>query len=381
MAVAPAVSFTQDFTSGLDGLLCLVCEELQLTSARHDQAVERYETLGDLLESEESPFHRLRPTIYPQGSMALGTTVKPIEGPHDLDFVLELSLAHHQVDPMRLIDSLYRFLLAHGVYGPMTSLKNRCVRIEYTNDFYMDILPACRNGAGTGTCIKVPDRALRGWSDSDPKGYNAWFERQSRAIFIDRVLDKAEPVPAQEAVREKRELQLVVQLLKRWRDVHYAHVDATLAPISIVLTTLAGDTYRGERSVSRALAATLSGILGLVNAARSRGERLTVWNPSPNVVEDLSERWSGNAAACRAFENGIRDFHCRWSQLVARGGDVSAGLDALFGEPVKTALRKQAKRLQEDRMSGKLGVTSAGLITSATDASVRMVPNTFHGSE
>ena len=314
MAVASALSFARDFTSVLDGLLFEVCEELQLTSARHDQAVERYETLGDLLESEGSPFHRLRPKIYPQGSMALGTTVKPIEGPHDLDFVLELSLAHHQVDPMRLIDSLYRFLHAHGVYGPMTSQKNRCVRIEYTNDFYMDILPACRNGAGTGTCIKVPDRALRGWSDSDPRGYIAWFEKQSRAIFIGRVLDKAEPVPAQEAVGEKRALQLVVQLLKRWRDMYYAEVDAALAPISIVLTTLAGNTYRGERSVSRALDAALSGILGLIDVARSRGERLTVWNPSPNVVEDLSERWSGNAAAYGAFENGIRDFHRRWVQ-------------------------------------------------------------------
>jgi hypothetical protein len=77
MAVASALSFAQDFTAGLDELLFEVCDELQLTPARHDQAVERYETIGELLESEGSPFHRLRPRIYPHGSMALGTTVKP----------------------------------------------------------------------------------------------------------------------------------------------------------------------------------------------------------------------------------------------------------------------------------------------------------------
>jgi len=34
------------------------------------------------------PFPIPRPRIFPQGSMALGTTCKPVEGPHDLEFVL-----------------------------------------------------------------------------------------------------------------------------------------------------------------------------------------------------------------------------------------------------------------------------------------------------
>lgn len=171
IAVASTVSFAQDFSEGLDELLFQVCEELQIQPARYSQASERYQTLGDVLESAESPFRLFHPKIYPQGSMALGTTVKPVNGPHDLDFVLELSLTHDAVDPMKLIHALYQFLREHGVYGPMTSLKNRCVRVEYANDFYLDILPACRIAASVGTCIKVPDRALRGWSNSDPVGY------------------------------------------------------------------------------------------------------------------------------------------------------------------------------------------------------------------
>ena len=87
MAVAPFLSSTQDFTTSLDELLFDICEDIQLSPTRHGQAVQRYETLGDVLESEASPFRLLGPRIYPQGSMALGTTVKPVEGPHDLDFV------------------------------------------------------------------------------------------------------------------------------------------------------------------------------------------------------------------------------------------------------------------------------------------------------
>jgi hypothetical protein len=313
--------------------------------------------------------------------MALGTTVKPIEGPHDLDFVLQLSRDHHAVDPMALIQALYGFLQENGVYRPMTSLKNRCVRIEYADEFYMDVLPACRNSAvGGGSCIKVPDRAQRGWSDSNPLGYIDWFKRKSRILLIERLLEKAAPIPAQEGVGEKNTLQLVVQLIKRWRDLYYSD-DPKLAPISIVLTTIAAHVYRGEPSVTKALTSVLSGIVSLIEASRRSGEtHLRVLNPS-NLAEDLSERWDSNPPAYEKFEEGTRDFCHRWSQLIARGGNVNAELEALFGEPVKTVLRKQGRRLQEDRMSGKLGVTSAGLITSASDARVRMVPNTFHGTE
>jgi hypothetical protein len=211
-------------------MLLGVCEDLQLTPARYDLAVARYGTLNRLLESGGSPFRYFHPEIYPQGSMALGTTVRPIEAPHDLDFVLQLSRDHDGIDPMAVIKALYGFLRQHGTYGPMTSLKNRCVRIEYADEFYMDVLPACRNDALGVGCIKVPDRAVIGWADSNPLGYVEWFKRKSRLLFVERLLEKAAPVPPQQAVGEKETLQLVVQLVKRWRDLYYAD-DPELAPI------------------------------------------------------------------------------------------------------------------------------------------------------
>jgi len=378
MAVASAPSIFQDFSAALDELLFEVCEELQLTPARYDQAVERYEAVGDLFESEGSPFRQYRPKIYPQGSMSLGTTVKPIEGPHDLDFVCELSLGHEFVDPMRLLHALYGFLRANATYRPMASLMNRCVRLEYANEFYMDVLPACRNGFSNGTCIKVPDREVKGWKDSDPLGYAAWFERRSRILFLERLLEKAEPVPAQQAVSEKKPLQLAVQLIKRRRDLYF--VDSDLATVSVVLTTLAADVYRGEASVSQAISSILAGIAARIEAAQRSGRRLRVPNPA-NQNEDLSERWDGNSPAYRAFQTYVEDFHIRWSRVMAKGGNVNAELEELFGEPVKAVLKKQAKRLQEDRVAGRLGVSGGGLITVATSARLPMPPNTFHGAK
>src|SRR5258708_1030382 len=203
MAVTSAVSLSQSFTAGLDEMLLGVCEDLQLTPARYDLAVARYGTLNRLLESEGSPFRYFHPEIYPQGSMALGTTVRAIEAPHDFDFVLQLSRDHDGIDPMAVIKALYGFLRQHGTYGPMTSLKNRCVRIEYADEFYMDVLPACRNHALGGTCLKVPDRAVRDWTDSNPLGYVKWFKEKSKILKIDSVLDRAAPIPEQQAVAEK----------------------------------------------------------------------------------------------------------------------------------------------------------------------------------
>lgn len=381
MVAAPAFSASNDFSTDLDDLLLQICEELQITPARHDLAVSRYGSLNKLLESSESPFRYFQPEIYPQGSMALGTTVAPIKGPHDLDFVLQLSRDYRTVDPMALIRTLYEFLHEHGTYRLMTKLKKRCVRIEYADDFYMDVLPACLNRAAGGACIRVPDRAVQWWSDSNPKGYIEWFKKKSHMILIRRMMDKAAPIPDQQAVAEKELLHLVVQLSKRWRDIYYANVDPKLAPISIVLTTLAAETYRGERSVSQALTSMLGGVVDLIDVSRRRGEqRLHLCNPS-NVAEDLTERWDSNPPAYAAFVRGIRDFQRQWVQLVRRGGNVSAELEVLFGEPVKTVLRKQAQKMQESRMAGNLGVKAGVGIVSASNASARVMPNTFHGAE
>jgi len=206
------------------------------------------------------------------------------------------------------------------------------------------------------------------------------FSSADVSTILDRILDKAALIPSQEAVSEKNTLQLVVQLIKRWRDLYYAD-DPTLAPISIVLTTLAAHAYRGDQSVSKALTSVLGGIVSFIEASRRSGERhLRVLNPS-NLAEDLSERWDTNPAAYEAFEEGMRDFHRRWAQLIARGGNVNAELEALFGEPVSSVLKKRAKRIQDSRLAGKLGVASSGIITSAGPGAVKMRPNTFYGAE
>jgi hypothetical protein len=372
---------------GLDSLLFDVCENLQLSPTQHQKAVDRYSAIARTLDGPNSPFSHIESNLYPQGSMRLGTTVKPIDGPHDLDFVCEFNVSHASVNPMGLLNEMYKVFEEHGVYGGMVEPKKRCVRIVYKDEFYLDILPACRDHGNGGTCIQVPDRDLRNWTPSNPIGYAIWFENATRHILVQKpsvrglAMDKAasvQPIPTLEAAEEKTVLQLAVQLLKRWRDVHYA--DSTFPPISIVLTTLAADIYRGEAFLSQGLLLILEQIVERLNAAQAIGRRLRVPNPV-HSQEDFSERWNSNLKAYADFDSGIRRFASEWRAICFGQGNPNRELERLFGEVVNTALIKQARSLQEVRERGGLGIRESGRIVPVAAALTPMLRNTNHGKE
>lgn len=372
---------------GLDSLLFEVCENLQLSPTQHKKAVNRYKAIAETLDGPNTPFSHIESNLYPQGSMRLGTTVKPIEGPHDLDFVCEFAVTHTSANPMGLLSDMYRVFKGHGVYGGMVELKKRCVRIIYQDEFYLDILPACRDHGNGGTCIQVPDRELRNWTPSNPIAYAIWFEKATRHILVQKfpgramVMDHAasvQPIPSLEATEEKTVLQLVVQLLKRWRDVHYA--DSTFPPISIVLTTLAADLYRGEALLSQGLLLILDRIVERLDVAKANGRRLRVPNPV-HSLEDFSERWDTNLRAYAEFDAGIRKLATAWRAVCFGQGNPNRELERLFGEIVNTALIKQARNLQEARERGGLGIRGSGSIAPLASALTPMLRNTNHGEE
>ena len=106
---------------------------------------------------------------------------------------------------------------------------------------------------------------------------------------------RSSPYPTTNQLTEKTALQLAVQLVKRWRDIYFASTP-DLAPISIVLTTLAGQHYAGEPSPMEALSRVVSSILG----ALPPFGRLYVLNPM-NPLEDLSEKWDDDPRRYPAF--------------------------------------------------------------------------------
>lgn len=364
----------------LDDILIRICIALQLTPTQYEDAKTHYHAVAKWLAAESSPLATLSQEIFPQGSLRIGTTVKPWwQEEYDLDLVLRLDL-WNEVDPVLLLNVVEQRLRGHGTYAPMVERKNRCIRLNFAKQFHLDILPARPDARLGGTHVLVPDRAARCWKESNPKGYASWFEERGAQMSQLSLLEKrarVQPLPIPEEALDKNALQLAVQLLKRWRDIYFSGAPE-LAPISIVLTTLAGKCYSGEPHPLLALRS----IACRINRSIPALGRLKVDNPA-NPFEDLSERWDNEPEAYRAFVGAMQDLERRIIDLESSRGiaDGAKKLESLFGERVaKEAVVRQARALEEVRRSSSLGVTRAGAVTAMPSMiSTPVRTNTFYG--
>lgn len=298
---------------------------------------------------------------------------------YDLDLVCEVQLDWRRVgNPVVLLDAVETRLRQHDTYRTMLERKNRCIRVKYASEFHLDILPVCPDPPSGSDCVVIPDRDALSWKPSNPRGYAAWFESRAR-LFRTELIERAQPLPGQEPAETKSPLKLVVQLMKRWRDIAYAK-NPGAAPISIVLTTLAGRQYTGQQSVNEALA---DGLNGIVARLPSAGQRLVVLNPA-NPNEDLSESWNDSAESYEAFVAGVVAFQNAWRDINQQRGIhlIARKLEGLFGEDLTmAAIKEQAEFVEKARSEQRLGIRkNSGVISIATTASVPIRRNTFHGS-
>jgi hypothetical protein len=311
----------------------------------------------------------------------MGTTNKPLgREEYDLDFVCELLIDWRRTNPIDLLSKVEFRLREHDDYRSRIKRKNRCVSLKYAHDFHLDIVPACSNAALGEGQIRVPDRELKSWRDSNSKGYIAWFDRIAETYAVSAgCLDHAEPLPQQESLEEKAPLRCAIQLVKRCRDLAFTGEKSDLAPASILLSTLCAQCYQGQESVSEAIFGILQEIHHRI--ANTEG-RLQVWNPANQVLEDLGERWDRNPRAYQEFVNWIGDFSRLWEQLMnTRGHAAIAGILAILFEEnlTQAAMRDSANWVDQGRSAGQLGTVpkTGGLTTRPCPI---IVPkNTFYG--
>jgi hypothetical protein len=316
----------------VDHVLEEIGRTLQITPTQYERAKRAYESVGDWLEDLSSPLASFRPEIYPQGSMALRTTVRPLhEEEFDLDLVCEVQC--WMGTAMELYKAVGDRLSAHETYRKMLEGKKRCWRLNYAGDFHLDALPGRDDEVGPRFSIRVPDRSVSDWKPSNPKGYALWFEERSRPYYALLAARKA-PLPSFSPADAGDPLRRAVQLLKRHRDIRFDG-DPDNAPRSIVLTTLAATHYSGQQSVGEALHGILLGIQAEI--ANTDGI-LVVPNPV-NEEENFADAWQGNEKAYREFIDYIDQF--------------AADLYTLFTAPLNEQFSGRVERLFGGKVARK----------------------------
>lgn len=384
---------TETETDLLDELIDLICINLQLNDGQVDKAKTSYSVVGDWLRAPQSLVRSFRPDIFPQGSLRLDTTVRPMSHTEfDLDLVCLVDISD-TVTPASVYELLLSRVRDSRLYGPMVVEMPRCIRLDYAGNFHLDIVPAVPdpNSPAGETWIKIPDRELKIWRESNPRGYSRWFDGRSKIRKLTEkkavqfsVHGRMEPLVAPTPALSKAPLRLAVQLLKRWRDVAFKGREK-LAPSSIVLTTLAAELYEGDHHPTVALLNILSGI-----CAKAGEGKIHLVNPS-NPAESVTDRWVKDPQSYQAFIDGIVDFHTRWQKMVYDGTfpQMIKDLKELFDEaPVTKALTKFGERRETARKADKLVVECAtgtirmpALVAAPVAASLPVKDHRFHGAE
>lgn len=362
-------------------LLLRICQKLQLTSNLYEQATERYETIAKII-AKDDVFQETNLSIYPQGSFRLKTTVKPIgQEEYDLDFVAELPM-DSVMTPHQLYDHIFRILSTDGIHDKMVEKKKRCIRVNYANDFHMDIMPGKLVNSVTHEIV-VPDKELKYWyHHSNPIGFANWFETQARTKILyemneQRARFKVEKVSEQEVAQQLEPLRRAVQLVKRYRDI-YCNKNNSEPVRSIVICTLMGHITSFTGDTLKIVSAFCDYVNSLID--RNKGKPFEVTNPVVNEL--LTEKWK-KESNYRDFVNMMKSLTNDLDQLrrYEINRDINQIVKGMFGETITNlAIKEYTTELNKSRQEGSLLVSSTGTL-NMNKTGVPVKKNTFFGGE
>jgi len=382
------------------GLLDKLCQQVEITDTQFQTAKTRYEAVGAWL-SASSTKHLEQVQIYPQGSIALGTAIKPLAANEfDVDLVCHLPSVGHTSSAQAVKQLVGARLKEHATYKGMLEEKQRCWRINYANEFHLDITPSILNPRCHQDGELVPDKSLAEWKPTNPKGYINRFEQYAtirpRFLLLERnvvkaTYDSVEPLP--EPSMTKPFLKRIVQLLKLHRDQKFVGSNRPdLAPISVIITTLAGwayakcasqQTYSDEFDFITAVIKEMPTFIGI--EMRS-GKLFYMVENETTAGENFADKWNHDPRRADAFYEWHADALASVESLLQIEGvdQFAERLSQKFGgkkDAVRDTLSKFIAPIGQARSGGLLGIApSIGLITSPSYGAVAVPKNTFFGS-
>src|SRR5208283_1165134 len=122
----------------LTELLVKITEVLDIPDHLHDDAVLKYEDIGEWLAAEDSKLNLYTPEIYPQGSFRLGTVVRPLSDrdEYDIDLVCHLRIEKEKVTQEDLKQMVGDRLKKRNDIAEILEESRRCWSLDYPLQFH-----------------------------------------------------------------------------------------------------------------------------------------------------------------------------------------------------------------------------------------------------
>ena len=380
-----------------------IADELDISQELYDEMVEKYEHLGEWIKDDNEERFRTDSEIYTQGSVRLGTMIKPVKEDceYDVDLVYRRELAKSGVTQEELVqsagDQLERYIAYRkdeGLDEPELVRRRRCwalnydgrLALYYDGRFHMDVIPAIPDDEPikygielADTAILITDREQHEWQHSNPKGYAEWFRSREREVFDRQIVSMAaakkvdiESIPAE---RVRTPLRRIVQILKRHRDIRYSG-DPDDKPISIIITTLAASVYSNETELFSAL---MSVVRKMPDAVQKTGGKW--WIPNPvNPEENFGDRWNEYPQRAERFFEWLGLVEADLSAAEQKTGiaNFSESLSPVFGgEVVRKSIERFGRSMDSAQQSGNLKMATGTGTLGSVGASIPK--NTWFG--
>lgn len=292
-----------------------IISQLDITPTMYQNAVTKYTSIAKYLDN-----NGIEADMYPQGSFALGTVVRPnakdSDAAYDLDLVCQLRSTRDDLTAAELRKKVEDILTSSDLYGGKLTVYDKCFTIEYADvggvGFSIDIVPAAdeneenkmrlrsksKNPALIDTAIAIPKHSEKNyeWITNNPKGYHAWFEdinapfqvasrmqyrqmlfKENRSVYA-----SVEEIPEE---LDRSAMQRVIQILKYHRDMYYIKYKNgdDIKPISAIINTIVA-------RISSSVSASIS-VFDLLDYVL--GEFATYAEHQTLTEERFSERYQG----------------------------------------------------------------------------------------
>lgn len=150
---------------------------VNLSEPRIDRLDGHVTAIREFLSSGSGEISESFVALTPQGSYAHQTIINPVaeNDEFDADVLLELD----EIDGWQAedyVEALYRRFRASGTYRDKVHRRTRCVVIDYSGDFHMDVVPYLVRGGEP----YVTNRKLNLYERTNPVDYNVWLDEQNR---------------------------------------------------------------------------------------------------------------------------------------------------------------------------------------------------------
>ena len=403
-------------TEPTDILLADVAIRVQLGQTHYQMTVERYQKINKLIERDGSPLKDIVELFYPQGSMAIGATIasRLRTDEFDIDVVAQLDLPDC-IPPHEPLDMLFEAIRGEpgSRYYKKTKRRTRCVTVDYEDKMHIDVTPVIRR-------LDTPERESWLFHDrpeapqepsysliANPYGFAEWFrdntppDQDFADIFEKRAAEyeqlvlmetaESEPVPLQEPPFRKSKAVIVLQLLKRWRNVQY-DTRSGRRPPSILIAKLVADAANHTDRLSEELLFQARHMLHEFQRFHNAGCCIHVTNP---VCEQdvLTDRWPESLRDQAIFINDLENLVTKVERLVS-GRDleeIKKIMVELFGEaPTIDVVEAFVRRMGDGMLSGQsqhrpgtgslvFPTTAAGTSMTTPSGAVSTPKHTFFG--